>query len=162
MSYVPLQLVRDAASQAPLQNCYIRICVLTSFLPPPRRIHGHVKIWEALGQGRMPNLRLFVAGAKEGRLMIPIINNNILAISLGCWEGQGRSWKHAHALQRIHENANRGLALKIIVVGHIVVSTPLGPRLELNIGTWGRVVWRPFPKQLPGMGMASVTQHHAP
>lgn len=66
------------------------------------------------------------------------MSNDILAVSLRCWEDQGRSWKHAHALETIQENANRGLSLKIIIVSHIIASTPLGHRLELKVGTWGR------------------------
>ncbi|XP_034848224.1 jun dimerization protein 2 isoform X2 [Mirounga angustirostris] len=61
------------------------------------------------------------------------MNNNILAVSLGCWEDQGRSWTHAHALETIRENANHGLPFKIIIVRHIIASTPLGPRLELKL-----------------------------
>ncbi|XP_072618157.1 jun dimerization protein 2 isoform X3 [Vulpes vulpes] len=61
------------------------------------------------------------------------MSNDILAVSLRCWEDQGRSWKHAHALETIQENANRGLSLKIIIVSHIIASTPLGHRLELKL-----------------------------
>ncbi|XP_077910103.1 jun dimerization protein 2 isoform X2 [Halichoerus grypus] len=61
------------------------------------------------------------------------MNNNILVVSLGCWEDQGRLWTHAHALETIQENANHGLPFKIIIVRHIIASTPLGPRLELKL-----------------------------
>lgn len=73
------------------------------------------------------------------------MNNKILAVSLGCWEAQGRPWTHAHALETIQEVASRGLSLKVTIVRHIVASTPLGPRPELKVGTGGRVVWHPSP-----------------
>lgn len=87
------------------------------------------------------------------------MNNNVLVLSLGCWDHLGRWWAHAHALEAIQENANRGLPLKIIV-RHLPASYPSWPQAGAEGGHWGRACGKSVSQQLPETGMATVTQFH--
>lgn len=88
------------------------------------------------------------------------MNNNVLVVSLGCWDHRGRWWAHAHALEAIQETANRGLPIKIIIMRHLPASYLSWPQAGAEGRHWGRACGKSVSQQLLETGMATVTRFH--